>query len=200
MDLYLMLAIVIANALAIGIVYQFIKKLENKQKLIIIAMSIVIMYILISITYWISGFGIDESIHEATKNFITYLFVPVNMILFVPYIAYQYMKLKAKQIKQEDFIKKVMIMGLLLIIVLVMEYFYFKNVQNNINIIGDNLEQTNIKDKNELENQNVIGNEIANEIINEIINEIASEITNEVEGNIIQNEVMTNEIISNQID
>lgn len=186
MNLYLIIAIIIANVLAIGIVYQFIKKLENKQKLIIIAMSIAIMYVLITITYWVSGFGIEETIHKETKNFITYLFVPVNMILFVPYIASQYMKLKAKQIKQEKFIKKVAIMGVLLIVVLVIEYLYFRNIQNNINVIGDNIEQTNIVNKNELESQNV-------EKTNEIVNEIKTNI-------IIQNEVIANEITLNKID
>ena len=48
MNLYLMIATIVANAIAIGIVYQFVKRFQNKEKLIIIAVSIAIMYILIS--------------------------------------------------------------------------------------------------------------------------------------------------------
>ena len=59
MNIYLMIAILLANILGITIVYQFVKKLEKKEKLIFIAISVALMYILISIIYWFSGFGID---------------------------------------------------------------------------------------------------------------------------------------------
>ena len=81
--------------------YQFIKKLENKEKLVFIAISVALMYILISIVYWFSGFGMDKNVHEASKNFVLYLFVPVNVILFIPYFASQYMKLRSNKIKLE---------------------------------------------------------------------------------------------------
>ena len=83
MDLYLLIATVLINGIAIGIVYQFIKKMEGKQKLIIIAMSIALMYILVSITYWISGFGIEEKIHEQTKNFIIYNEISCQIKVFI---------------------------------------------------------------------------------------------------------------------
>lgn len=180
MNLYLMLAIVIANVIAIGIVYQFIKKLKNKQKIITIAISVAIMYVLISITYWISGFGINKTIHEATKKFITYLFVPVNMILFVPYILAQYMKLKLKQTKLESFLKKLIIVSILLLIVLGVEYSYFRYIQNNINLIGNSIQENNIVNEENVQENEIETNEIeTNEtIINEIVNEVME---NEIE-------------------
>ena len=51
MNIYLMIAILLANILGITIVYQFVKKLEKKEKLIFIAISVALMYILISIIY-----------------------------------------------------------------------------------------------------------------------------------------------------
>lgn len=168
MNIYLMIAILLANIIAIAIVYQFIKKLDNKEKLIFIAISVALMYILISIIYWFSGFGIDETVHEASKNFILYLFVPVNVILFIPYFASQYMKLKLKQIKIEKFANKLLILIVLLILVLLAEQFYFRNIQKNIKTINDtqNVNQnTQVETKNEIisneiENQNIIQNEI----------------------------------------
>ena len=178
MNLYLMIAIVIANAMAIGIVYQFIKRLQNKEKLIIIAVSIALMYILVSITYWISGFGINKEIHEQAKNFITHLFVPVNVILFIPYMTLQYMKLKENQIKQEKFLKRAIVVIVLLIVVLVIEYFYFRNIQNNIIKITDKVEQENTIEQNEISN----------------------EMLNIIDGNQIENEYILNEEALNQID
>ena len=189
MNLYLMIAIVIANVLAIAIVYQFIKKLENKEKIIIIAISIAIMYILISITYWISGFGINATIHEQSKNFITYLFVPVNMILFVPYLAYQYVNVKEKKIKKEKFLKKVMITSCLLLAVLVIEFFYFRNIQNNITTIGNNANNiSNETQGNAMQNEtqeNIAQEENANETKENIAQE---ENANETKENITQEE------------
>lgn len=154
MNLYLMIAILLANVISIAIVYQFIKKLEKKQILIFIAMSVAVMYILISIIYWFSGFGIEETVHEASKSFVLYLFVPVNVILFIPYLASQYMKLRLKEIKPELFLKKVTILVVLLLIVLMIEYFYFHNIQKNIEKTGEM--QTEVQTENQIETENEI--------------------------------------------
>lgn len=139
-NIYLMLAILIANIAAVGIVYNFIKRLPKKEILVFIAISVAMMYILISIVYWISGFNVDKSVHEASKNFVIFLFVPINIIIFMPYMAAKYYKLRQNKIKKEDFVKKASTMVILLIIVLFVEYFYFGNIQNNIAKISENLE------------------------------------------------------------
>ena len=182
MNIYLMLAIGLANIIAIAMIYQFIKKLDNKNKIIFMAASVAIMYALVSLVYWISGFGIEEKIHNNMKNFITYLFVPVNLILFVPYFASQYMKVKENELKVEKFAKKLSTLVVILIIVLIIEFFYFRNVQNNVNNIAENMVQNSLSSNTE----NTIKNQE---------NEINETITNDVVSNIIQNE-----IISNQID
>jgi len=187
MNIYFMIAILLANIISIAIVYQFIKKLDKKQKVVFIAMSVAAMYVLISFVYWISGFGIDKTIHEASKDFITFLFVPVNVILVIPFFAYQYMKFKNKQIKIEKLIKVTITLVVLLIIVLVIEYFYFCDIQTNIRDINENM--------NEQKVQNTLENETQNEInLNEkIVNEF---IVNEI----IVNETVSNEIQVNELD
>ena len=183
MNIYLMIAILLANILGITIVYQFVKKLEKKEKLIFIAISVALMYILISIIYWFSGFGIDEKVHEASKSFVLYLFVPVNVILFIPYFASQYMKLKLKQIKIEKFANKLSILVVLLIVVLVIEYFYFRNIQENINNMQYNIITNTIKEtesKNETSKEMIITNEINNELISNEMLVQNIEITNQI--------------------
>jgi len=63
---------------------------------------------------------------------VTYLFVPVNVILFVPYLASKYNKVKQKQIKKDVLKKNVVIIGVLLVLVLLVEYRYFSKIQKNI--------------------------------------------------------------------
>ncbi len=165
MSIYLIIAILLANIISILMVYQFIKKLEKKQILIFIAVSVAFMYILISMVYWISGFGKDETIHQATKDFVVYLFVPVNVILTVPYFALQYMKLRQKQIKIEVFVKKVSGLIILLCMILVVEYFYFCRIQTNIKNINTNINQAekqNTLETNSMENHEEMSNEMHN--------------------------------------
>ena len=109
-NIYLMLAILIANIAAIGIVYNFIKKLPKKEILVFIAMSVTIMYVLISIIYWFTGFKVNETVHESSKNYV---------------------------IIKLYFIKIVVV----LLLVLIIEYFYICNIQNNIAKIGENIKE-----------------------------------------------------------
>ena len=159
MNLYLIIAILLANLVAIGAVYQCIKKLPKKEILIFIAVSVAFMYILISIVYWISGFGMEKQIHEGAKSFVTYLFVPVNVILFIPYFASQYRKCKQKQIKREELAKKCTTLVMLLLVVLVIEYFYFGNIQKNIKSISEQKEINNQTEQNETLDSNTIREE-----------------------------------------
>ena len=144
MNLFLMIAILITNLIALFIVYQILKKVPKKEILIFMAASFAIMYILVSIVYWLSGFGIDTQVHESAKNMIIYLFVPVDVILFIPYLAVQYRKLKEKSPDYKKIANKVSIVCVLLLVTLVIEFFYFKNIQNNIKTISKQTIQNTI--------------------------------------------------------
>lgn len=156
MNIWLILATVVTNIIAIVLTYQFIKKMPKKDIIVFLAISVAIMYILVSIVYWISGFGVDSTIHDAMKNFVTYLFVPINIILFVPYFALQYTKFKSKKIKVQQLSKKISTLLIFLVVVLIVEYFYFANIQKNVKDISEN--QTNEITKNEQITENIISN------------------------------------------
>lgn len=178
-NIYLTIAIAVANIIAIAITYQIIKKMPKRNKIIFLAISVAIMYILVSIVYWISGFGIDAKIHSALKNFVTYLFVPINVVLFVPYFALQYKKFIHKQLKVEQFSKKLSILVTILIVVLVVEYFYFVNIQKNVKNIQENAQQTQ---SNEIQSNEIQSNEVQN---NETKNN--EEQTSENQNSVVQN-------------
>ena len=142
MSIFLIIATILANLIAITIVYQFLKKLEKKEIIIFLAINLTINYLLISLVYAISGIGIDTNVHEESKNFVTYLFVPVNMIFFSSCIASRYMKLKLKEISQEKFVNTIMKLVVVLIIALVVEYFYFRSIQTNIDSTMNNIQNS----------------------------------------------------------
>lgn len=125
-------AIVFINAFAVALVYQFIKKLSSKEKLIFIAISLAIHYILITIVYWLSSFGVDKKVVDEASQFIIYMFVPINTILTIPFIANAYYKLKKNKLSKKKFTNRCILMLLLGIVILIIEYFYFQYIQTGI--------------------------------------------------------------------
>ena len=175
MNIFIMLAITLANIIAVLLVYQFIKKLPKMEKIIFIGASFAIIYVLVSIIYGISGFGIDERINEGAKDFIIFTFVPVNVILLVPFVASKYNKLRFKEVEKQELFKRLIVVTILGIIILSIECIYFKNMKSNIKILNDN--------KTEENNQTNLSNgeiDMSNTILNEVnVNEISVNVVNE---------------------
>ena len=198
MNIFIMLALLLANAIAITLIYQFVKKLPKMNKIIFIAASFAIVYLLVSIMYWISGFGIEKNINEAAKDFIIFAFVPVNVIIFIPFIANKYNKLMLKKIEKEDFIKTIVIVSILALIVLTIECLYFKGMKKNIKQVNETV--TKQTQHNEDKQSELSTNKIENTTINSIIeneqtNSIKNEKINDISNNIMENKI-TNNIVN----
>ena len=74
----------------------------------------------------------QEIVTKSAKSFVTYMFVPVNIILVMPFVANTYCKLKLGQIKKVPLRNRCIVIACCAILILVIEYFYFKNIQINI--------------------------------------------------------------------
>lgn len=187
MNIYIMLAILFVNAIAITLVYQFIKRLPKMEKIIFIGASFAIMYVLVSISYWISSFGIEETVNEALKSFIIYIFVPVNVIILIPFVARKYYKWRQNETDKESLIKRVIIVSIVGVIILAVQTIYFKQIKKNIEAMKPtiNLEdelQNEIPSKpmeNTLTNEEIQKREEYNNSLKEITNTINSEMLNQ---------------------
>ena len=156
--LVILLFILILNIVSMVLIYYCLGDLEKKEKLIFIAAGIAIMYIITTIVYWISTIGIEiNEVSETGKNLIVFLFVPVNSLIILPLLAKSYTKLKFGSLDKKIFFKRGIALSVLLIIAIVFECVYFKNIQEEVvNIIKQNMqiEQRN-EDANELLSENV---------------------------------------------
>jgi len=132
MNILILGAIVLINAFAIILVYQFVKRLPSKEKLIFIAVTTAIHYMLISIVYWLSSTGVDQTLADLTGQFIIYMFVPVNVILTIPFVANAYYKMRKEKLPKQKFINRCILMVVLTVIILIIEYFYFQSIQSSI--------------------------------------------------------------------
>ena len=202
MNLILMLATLLANAVAIALIYQFVKRDDKRSQIIFMAISFGIIYIAVSIIYAISGIGIDKSVNEAAKNYMTFLFVPIDVILLVPFVATKYVKYRAKKIKKEELVKRIIIITLIGIVILTIECFAFKNMKQNIKTINQNIEQTQQTNKeNNKEDIQVDNKENETNITNIIMNNLTNNVTEANDRNnnsTNENTITKNEINSNK--
>lgn len=98
MDSIITLFIMAANVIAILLVYFSLEKDMNKQKKIITIMaSIGSVYIITLVVYLLSSIGVEKiSAAEKVRNAIIMAFVPVNVILFLPFLICSFKKCRIK--------------------------------------------------------------------------------------------------------
>ena len=134
MVIFIYLCILILNVVAVFMTYKFLgEDFEQKQKLTFIVVGIAILYMLVSLIYWLSTKNIDlGTTNEMGKNFIVFTFVPINSMIVLPFLASSYKYFKQGRLKTQNFKNRIILIAVILIIVLVLEFFYFKDIQNSI--------------------------------------------------------------------
>ncbi len=134
MTLFIYLCILILNLVAIFLTNRFLgKTMPKKERWIFIIVGIAIIYILVSGVFWLSTKDIEISSNSSLgSNFITFTFVPVNSILILPFLARSYQYWKEGRLKTEVFRNRGILLAVLLVIILIIEFFYFKDILNGI--------------------------------------------------------------------
>lgn len=134
MAIIIYICILLLNLTAIYMTYKFLgEEIEKKEKFIFIAIGTAIMYVLVSLVYWLSTKNIElGTTSEKGKNLITFTFVPINIIIALPFLAKSYKYFKQGRLKKEKFKNRIILIGVILIIALIVEFFYFKDIQNGI--------------------------------------------------------------------
>lgn len=134
MIIFIYACILALNLVAVFLTYHFLgKEMDKKSKGIFIVVGIAIIYALVSFVYWISTKDIDLGTTGKTgQNLITFTFVPVNAIIILPFLANSYKLLQAGRLKSVPFRNRCIALAIVLIILLIIEFFYFKDIQNGI--------------------------------------------------------------------
>lgn len=211
MDSYIILFAVLANIIAILLVYySFGRKSDKQKRFINTLISIGFVYILVWIVYLLSSIGIEkDSALEQAQTLMTIAFVPVNVILFIPIVIRSYIKRKNKDISESSFNKRIIIIVILAIIVLVCEFFYFRDFQKGIielkRQIQNNQETEQDMQSNEVNGINIDAlNDEANEVTiddsnNEVTNELnnTNDINNDPNTEVVTNNTLVNYVIEN---
>ena len=134
MIVFIYICILALNVVAVFLTYHFLgKDMDKKSKGIFIIIGVAVIYMLVSFVYWISTKNIDIGTSgDLGKNLITFTFVPVNAIIVLPFLASSYKHYKAGDIRVEHFKNRAILLCVVLFIFLIIDFFYFKDVQNGI--------------------------------------------------------------------
>ena len=188
------LLIGLANIIGILLVYySFGKNADRSKKFINTMITIGIMYIIVLITYTLRSLGIENtSASSAVKTMMIMAFVPVNTILFAPFLIHSYRKSQDKELSIESLNKRVIVIGILAVIIVVSEFFYFRSLQKGIVKMAQEKNQITA---NELANEQENSLKSNNEIVN---NTIENKIINNTLGNTVNsNSTKTNITVNN---
>ena len=115
---------------------------ENKTaKIAYVTIGLIVMLLCTWIAFYFSAKGVNyqnSNIIGNVRNVLLAVFVPVNGIVVMPYLANMLSKIGLNEITQEKFKKRIIILGVIFIIVLIFECSYFKNIQIGILKILEN--------------------------------------------------------------
>jgi len=115
--------------------YKNMYKLETKTKCIYIVGAFIFIYILTKILYNLGGNPIDKSLGEVAIIFnrtMVFIFAGVNGLIIIQYIASILNKYKEQIIDDKGFKKRVIIICIILIVFLIFEFNYMKDMQANM--------------------------------------------------------------------
>lgn len=131
--------IVIMNLAAILVVYKSLSNIELKNKLILIAIGEIVMYVILFIVYSVSSSGADATVVNSSRQVILFTILPINIICIELPLMLALKKLQQKDIDNNQFKKRMTICLIIAIIILVLEFVYIRDIQAGISNFATNL-------------------------------------------------------------
>ncbi len=200
--LVILLFIIILNIVSIVLMYYCLGELGKKEKIIFIAAGTAIMYMLTSFVYWLSTKDIEiTSVSERGKDLITFLFVPINGLITLPLLAKSYFKYKIGGIDMPILRNRAIVILILLVIILVIECTYFKNIQQQV--VDLLIEQQSTQETTDAMETagNVVGNSLGDiETVNQTTNEAAQNSIEVQKNEVLQGNQITEVVVNDTVN
>ena len=141
--------IIVINLASIFVIYKALSNIDLKNKLILVAIGEIVMYVILFIVYGISSRGANEMVVNSSRQIILFTFLPINIICIELPIMLSLKKLQQGDIDNNKFKRRIVITLIVAIIILILEFNYIKNMQNDLsNFITNAKYINNIEQKN----------------------------------------------------
>lgn len=135
MQIFISAIIIIIYLVAIAKTWTNLEELEKHKKIIIIGIGIIVLYLVTNIIFSISTNSINYqngNMQNSVKNMLTILFTGINVLIFIPWTTKNVVKLKNNEIETKSFQMKLLIIGIVLVVCMIVENVYMKNIQKGI--------------------------------------------------------------------
>ena len=131
--------IVIMNLASILVIFKALSNIELKNKIILVAIGEIVMYVILYIVYSISSAGANELVVNSSRQIILFTLLPINIVCLEFPLMLTLKKLQQGDIDDSQFKKRMTICLIVFIIVLVLEFVYIKDIQAGISNFAANL-------------------------------------------------------------
>ncbi len=109
--------------------------IEHGKKIIYTIVGLIVMYIITMITFNISKTGITYENPEMEKdigNMLILIFAGLNSLIVLPYISKLLSRINDEDIEKNQVSKRIMVIIVVLVLCLIMESGYLKDIQKGI--------------------------------------------------------------------
>ena len=132
--------IVIMNLAAVLVIYRSLSNIELKNKLILLAIGEIVMYVILFIVYGISSAGADELVANSSRQIILFTLLPINVVCIEFPLMLLFKKLQQGDIEKDSFNKRMIFCFFFCILILVLEFIYIISIQAGISNFGTSIE------------------------------------------------------------
>lgn len=135
MTSFIMIIVIALFIVQIGFTIYRAEAYERIEKVVICVAGTLISWLITIILFNLSSKGIEysnlEFKHQVSKILVL-VFTPINGIIYMPYIVKLMSKYKFNEIKNDELIKKILLLIIITIILFIIEVIYLKNIQLGI--------------------------------------------------------------------
>ena len=135
MTSFIMIIVIALFIVQIGFTIYRAEAYERIEKVVICVAGTLISWLITIILFNLSSKGIEysnlEFKHQVSKILVL-VFTSINGIIYMPYIVKLMSKYKFNEIKNDELIKKILLLIIITIILFTIEVIYLKNIQLGI--------------------------------------------------------------------
>ena len=124
--------IVLINLASAFVIFKVLSNIELKNKLILVAIGEIVMYVILFIVYGISSAGANETIVNSSRQIILFTLLPINIICIELPIMLTLKKLQQGDIDDNKFKRRMSIYLIIGLIILILEFNYIRDIQTGI--------------------------------------------------------------------
>lgn len=133
--------IVIMNLASIVVIFKALSNIELKNKIILVAIGEIVMYVILYIVYSLSSSGTNELVASSSRQIILFTILPINIICMEFPLMLTLKKFQQGDIDDSQFKRRMIICLIVAVIILVLEFIYIKDIQSGISNFAANLNE-----------------------------------------------------------